>query len=79
MIHAILYSDLVAGVYYTSPLGVTSNSTIMSRICPGKDLGDASLFVAFSMVLAVFNISKAQDSTGKIIEPEVEYLPGVVR
>jgi len=48
------------------------------RICPGKDLGDASLFVAFSMVLAVFNISKARDTTGKFIEPEVEYLPGVV-
>ncbi|KLO09945.1 cytochrome P450 [Schizopora paradoxa] len=48
------------------------------RICPGKELGDASLYVAFSTVLAVFNISKARDSAGRLTEPEVEYLPGVV-
>ncbi|KLO09944.1 O-methylsterigmatocystin oxidoreductase [Schizopora paradoxa] len=48
------------------------------RICPGKEFADMSLFIAFSMILAVFDISKAQDKLGREIVPLVEYTPGAL-
>ena len=48
------------------------------RICPGKELADASIFMTLAMVLSVFNIEKAKDSTGKILEPVAEYTSGVI-
>lgn len=80
-IRAALYSGLVEGTciaYAELTVSVTVSSPIL-RICPGKDLGDASLYVVFSTVLAAFSISKARDNAGKVVEPVVEYLPGVVR
>lgn len=48
------------------------------RICPGKDFADESIFLAVAMSLAVFNIQKARDDMGNIIEPNVEFTSGVV-
>ncbi|KLO09952.1 cytochrome P450 oxidoreductase OrdA-like protein [Schizopora paradoxa] len=48
------------------------------RICPGKEFADDSLFVAMSMMLALLNIERARDSTGKVIVPEVEYSLGII-
>ena len=50
----------------------------ITRICPGKELADSSLFLLIAMSLAVFNFEKAQDATGAVIEPRVEYTVGVV-
>ena len=49
------------------------------RVCPGKDLADAALFAAMTMVLAVFNIRKARDVSGSEVEPVCEYSPGAIR
>ena len=49
------------------------------RVCPGKKLADSSLFISISMILATFNIHKAKDEHGNIIEPDCTYQPGVVR
>ncbi|THH15990.1 hypothetical protein EW146_g4568 [Bondarzewia mesenterica] len=44
------------------------------RICPGAHMADAVLFNTCSMVLALFNISKATDpATGSPIEPSTDY------
>ncbi|KAI5117759.1 hypothetical protein M0805_000603 [Coniferiporia weirii] len=43
------------------------------RICPGMHLAESSIFITIATMLSVFNISKAEDPNGKIIEPEVEF------
>jgi len=37
------------------------------RICPGRHLVDASLFIVISSVLSVFNVTKARDENGNDI------------
>ncbi|KAJ7923834.1 cytochrome P450 [Mycena leptocephala] len=41
------------------------------RMCPGRLMGEASIFLACSAVLSVFNISKARDNFGIPVEPEL--------
>lgn len=48
------------------------------RICPGRVLADASIFISCAMTLAVFNISKYVDESGQVIEPVVDQTPGTV-
>ncbi|KAJ7286948.1 cytochrome P450 [Mycena rebaudengoi] len=47
------------------------------RICPGKVLADASIFMACSMILAVFNISKTVEN-GASVEPRIGQTAGTV-
>ena len=47
------------------------------RICPGKELADESVVLAITMVLAVFNIRKARDASGNVIQPNVEFDSGL--
>lgn len=49
------------------------------RICPGRLLADATLFLIVAKSLAVFNVRKPLDrKTGKFIEPKVEFAPGII-
>jgi cytochrome P450 len=48
------------------------------RICPGKVLADASLYLTFVQSLAAFNIKKAVDDNGHVIEPKHTFQDGVV-
>jgi cytochrome P450 len=48
------------------------------RICPGRYLADASLYLTFVQTLAAFKIEKALDNAGREIEPSHGYLPGVI-
>ncbi|SJL03008.1 related to cytochrome P450 CYP2 subfamily [Armillaria ostoyae] len=47
------------------------------RICPGRVLADASIFISCAMVLAVFNISKYCED-GIVFEPDTETPSGAV-
>jgi hypothetical protein len=49
------------------------------RACPGRELANANMFLLMSMMLSVFNISKAVDSNGKEIEPKWVFGSGTVR
>lgn len=49
------------------------------RVCPGKRVADSSLFISIAMLVAVFDIKKAKDETGREIVPKYEYSPGAVR
>lgn len=49
------------------------------RICPGKELAGASLFLCIATMAATFDISYAKDSEGKVVIPDGEYLNGVIR
>jgi cytochrome P450 len=46
------------------------------RNCPGKHLGEASVFLAISNALAILRISKTLDPAGKEIEPVVDFTSG---
>lgn len=50
----------------------------MQRVCPGKRMADSSLFITIAMLVASFNIAKAQDENGRDIEPDYLYKPGIV-
>jgi len=43
------------------------------RICPGIHLGELSLFLNMTRILALFNISKPVDEHGNYIEPEIDW------
>ncbi len=49
------------------------------RICPGKTLADASIFLAIVMSLATLKVSKAIDESGREIEPRYEVTNGLIR
>ncbi|KAI1788998.1 cytochrome P450 [Ganoderma leucocontextum] len=42
------------------------------RKCPGIFFAEASIFAAIAETLAIYNVSKATDANGNIIEPRVE-------
>ncbi|KAI0325277.1 cytochrome P450 [Cubamyces sp. BRFM 1775] len=48
------------------------------RICPGRHLACASIWIAIASVLSTFTLSKAVDEDGNVIEPSGEYLSGLV-
>ncbi|KAF8077572.1 cytochrome P450 [Lyophyllum atratum] len=47
------------------------------RICPGRHLADASLWIVMASILATFNISKAIGDDGKEITPEINLSCGI--
>ncbi|TFK56140.1 cytochrome P450 [Heliocybe sulcata] len=48
------------------------------RVCPGMKLADASIFISCAMSLAVFDIAKAVDACGAVLEPTVDYTSGTI-
>lgn len=72
---------LVSGEGKTSldDLFTTGTNYLHSRICPGRHLADASLWIAMASVLATLNISKSLDNNGKEITPEVAFTSGITR
>ncbi|KAI0659485.1 cytochrome P450 [Cubamyces menziesii] len=48
------------------------------RICPGRHLACASIWIAIASVLSTFTLSKAVDENGNVIEPSGEYISGLV-
>ncbi|KJA26057.1 hypothetical protein HYPSUDRAFT_347562 [Hypholoma sublateritium FD-334 SS-4] len=51
--------------------------TLLS-ICPGRHLAMNSAWIAVVSILATYNISKAVDDNGDIIEPKAEFTDGLV-
>ncbi|KAH7377826.1 cytochrome P450 [Pyrenochaeta sp. MPI-SDFR-AT-0127] len=47
------------------------------RVCPGRYVADNALFITIAQSLAVFKIEKLVEN-GKIVEPKIEFEPGVV-
>ncbi|KAJ7688262.1 cytochrome P450 [Mycena rosella] len=48
------------------------------RRCPGRHMAALSLWITIASILATFNIEKAVDDAGHIIEPRHEYVSGLV-
>ncbi|KAI0632677.1 cytochrome P450 [Trametes polyzona] len=49
------------------------------RVCPGQALADPSVWLAMANVVALVDIRKPLDATGKEITPAAETLPGFTR
>jgi cytochrome P450 len=48
------------------------------RICPGRILAEASLFLTFAQVLAAFRIDKVADGNGVVVEPQHTFQRGII-
>ncbi|KAK0469239.1 cytochrome P450 [Desarmillaria tabescens] len=48
------------------------------RICPGRVLADASIFISIAMSLAVYDVSKYFSPEGVVTEPDVEQTTGTI-
>ncbi|CCM01370.1 uncharacterized protein FIBRA_03420 [Fibroporia radiculosa] len=48
------------------------------RICPGRQLGERSIWLAVARITATFDIKKARDASGVEITPEASFPPGSV-
>ncbi|KAJ7711951.1 cytochrome P450 [Mycena metata] len=48
------------------------------RICPGRHMATASLWISVASILAGFDITKAVAEDGQIIEPTYEYLSDLI-
>lgn len=49
------------------------------RICPGRHFAMDTLWIAIAHILATFDITKAVDEYGQVVEPKEEYSMGLVR
>ncbi|KER00066.1 hypothetical protein AUEXF2481DRAFT_31 [Aureobasidium subglaciale EXF-2481] len=63
---------------YNEPPATAFTFGFGRRICPGRMLADASLFLTFAQSLAVFNINKEVDAEGNVVEPIHEFMSGIV-
>ncbi|KAF7368440.1 Cytochrome P450 [Mycena venus] len=48
------------------------------RICPGRHMAYSSLWLTIASILATFDINKAVDNDGNVIEPSYEYSAAVI-
>ncbi|KAF7331139.1 hypothetical protein MSAN_02443500 [Mycena sanguinolenta] len=55
-----------------------SHSGFGRRICPGRHMAVATLWIVVASILATFNIDKAIGEDGREIEPTHEYSPGLI-
>ncbi|KAH9917080.1 cytochrome P450 [Fomitopsis serialis] len=49
------------------------------RICPGRFLGDSSIWLVIANMIATFDLAKARDSAGRDITPTTDFVSGFVR
>ncbi|KAJ6554749.1 cytochrome P450 [Mycena capillaripes] len=48
------------------------------RLCPGRHMALSSIWITVVSILATFDITKAVDEKGNVIEPSHEYLSGII-
>jgi cytochrome P450 len=48
------------------------------RVCPGRFIADATMFIAIATLLATVDIIRAKDADGVDIVPEVDSTSGIV-
>ncbi|KAL6877737.1 cytochrome P450 [Trichoderma longibrachiatum] len=48
------------------------------RVCPGRLLADTSLFLNMASLVAVFDMTKAVDEKGNVLEPKLDFEAGII-
>ena len=51
----------------------------MSGICPGRHLADSMVWIGIVRLLAVFDVQKAKDADGNVVEPNIEFTTSLTR
>lgn len=59
--------------------GLTHRLFSSLRICPGRHLAEASVWIVVASILAVFDISAEKDAQGRDIVPEVAFTNAITR
>ncbi|KAJ7237342.1 cytochrome P450 [Mycena rebaudengoi] len=49
------------------------------RLCPGRHMAISSIWITVASLLATFDIAKATDENGRVIEPTYEYVSGGIK
>ncbi|KAF6761857.1 cytochrome P450 [Ephemerocybe angulata] len=72
---------------FLSPDGLSHNQEVRDpqtiafgfgrRMCPGFHIALSQLFLSAACILATFEISKAKDEQGNVIEPPLDVAPGI--
>jgi hypothetical protein len=57
---------------------VTNTDSRFFSICPGRYMAFSSVWIAVASIIAVFDITKAVDENGNVIEPSHEYSSSLV-
>ena len=47
------------------------------RICPGRHLADASVWIVMVSILAAFDILPPKDAQGKEVAPDIKFITGL--
>jgi cytochrome P450 len=63
---------------YSEPLATNVTFGFGRRVCPGRVLADASLFLTFAQSLAAFDIQKVRDKSGSMVEPVHTFSSGII-
>jgi cytochrome P450 len=63
---------------YSEPPATQVTFGFGRRVCPGRVLADASLFLTFAQSLAAFDIQKARNEDGGVIEPVHTFNSGII-
>jgi cytochrome P450 len=63
---------------YSEPLATQVTFGFGRRVCPGRVLADASLFLTFAQSLAAFEIQKVSDGMGSVVEPVHTFKGGII-
>lgn len=56
-----------------------TNYVFFGRVCPGKELADAQIFITIATVLATLDISRVRDENGREVIPHKHMESGVIR
>ncbi|KAL0567928.1 hypothetical protein V5O48_014070 [Marasmius crinis-equi] len=48
------------------------------RVCPGQHVAEASIWIQMALMLACFDIEKAVDEQGRVVEPEIAFTTGQI-
>lgn len=64
--------------YCQASLYVVTTAKAIYRVCPGRHMAFSAIWISIASILSVFNITKAQDENGNIIEPSHEYTSSLV-
>lgn len=58
---------------------VSVANIVLDRICPGRHLAVASIWIAVATIFATVDISRVKDVDGNEITPELEFETGITR
>jgi hypothetical protein len=63
---------------FNEPLASSTAFGFGRRACPGKWMAEQSLFIYIAQLVAVFQLTKAVDENGVILEPKLEASTGIL-